>query len=809
MSAPYPRSELFSCLETPPTSEPKPQNSPEPPSPTKIILTTINSQVLLTVFDMAAVQSLAAAVGLPFFSRTAKDPASVQVIAIEPEPQPEPEKAEGKFQYSTLPLPRGSAHIRLVELKPGPWSADIECDMTVVPLPLDGAKPPSYETISYVWGDPTIQHPIKLNGCQFNVTENLFLALRRLRRSSESRTLWVDAICIYQDDDDEKAYQVGMMGDIYKGCSKCTIWLGEDPESLSQADDGTGQSRTALLTLEMFDMFASGVHLSEMKCFSPAVGVGTSMRTIQRYRDNFEAVKRMASLPWWQRVWVIQELVLPDTVEFVYSSKCFPYSTLAKVTEELTKHSLTCCKTDALSLAGDMAFDVLMLLESEVAPLIRAREQQKQPAKESRDGGSVTLFQLRNQFFSRQATNKRDLFYGLLSLVSKRSSSHPVQPNYAIPLREAVTEAAFACVLEGGMDFLIGERARHMSDSIFSAEERQRMPDLPSWIPDTCFLKIDARQAMSQESRLWKYYCFEASGAHKQAPSELYRGRDGVLSVQTLKVDQVAQVGPVCEITEYNIGRALLAGRQWMSMAGVDFWNWPSQMPPEGEALNTLWRTVLYDSAMKSRSTATADSYEGTEAGSHRRAARELYRRLTPDDYVKHQKLWGLFSPFVSEWGSWLFDLAPSVISLFSGIAAPLQTSFGAPGPEALLFWVVQAPEILLHLGICVWDQRMYVTKGGKIGLAPAGTEIGDEVHVVLGAAVPFILRRKEEVVGTKEETKKDAEVDTKEGTTVGSVTDDTRTPYTIVGNCFQLDIMNGEALERKGLEAVKTVTIH
>ena len=52
-----------------------------------------------------------------------------------------------------------------------------------------------------------------------------------------------------------------------------------------------------------------------------------------------------------------------------------------------------------------------------------------------------------------------------------------------------------------------------MSDGMFSAEERQTIPDLPSWIPDTCFLKVSTRQAMAEESRLRKYYCFPGIGS--------------------------------------------------------------------------------------------------------------------------------------------------------------------------------------------------------------------------------------------------------------------------------------------------------
>lgn len=68
---------------------------------------------------------------------------------------------------------------------------------------------PPYEALSYVWGsfadDP---FPIELNGNRFEVTSSLFSALYSLRREHESRTFWIDAICIDQDNLDERSSQV-------------------------------------------------------------------------------------------------------------------------------------------------------------------------------------------------------------------------------------------------------------------------------------------------------------------------------------------------------------------------------------------------------------------------------------------------------------------------------------------------------------------------------------------------------------------------------------------------------------------------
>jgi hypothetical protein len=97
---------------------------------------------------------------------------------------------------------------------------------------------------------------------------------------------------------------------------------------------------------------------------------------------------------------------------------------------------------------------------------------------------------------------------------------------------------------------------------------------------------------------------------------------------------------------------------------------------------------------------------------------------------------------------------------------------------EAYAASSVRSPETLMHLGVCLWERRMYTTEGGIIGLAPAGTQVGVEVHIVLGAPAPFVLRRIEEVVA--------AGAEAESGT-------DSRPSYVIIGNYFQHNIIGAK----------------
>lgn len=127
-------------------------------------------------------------------------------------------------QESPRYSPLQDGRIRLLELAPTTEeNSPIACKLSTV----SPSQSPDYEALSYVWGD-TIHYgqPLLLGGIAVWVTDNLALALRSLRRPSSWRTLWVDALCINQDDPQERCQQVDMMGHIYREASGVVIFLG-------------------------------------------------------------------------------------------------------------------------------------------------------------------------------------------------------------------------------------------------------------------------------------------------------------------------------------------------------------------------------------------------------------------------------------------------------------------------------------------------------------------------------------------------------------------------------------------------------
>lgn len=83
-----------------------------------------------------------------------------------------------------------------------------------------------YTALSYTWGDPLSTTTILVNGATKQVTIDLEAALRHIRQSSCVMVLWIDAICINQEDLAEKNHQVEMMKEIYTGAELVIAWLG-------------------------------------------------------------------------------------------------------------------------------------------------------------------------------------------------------------------------------------------------------------------------------------------------------------------------------------------------------------------------------------------------------------------------------------------------------------------------------------------------------------------------------------------------------------------------------------------------------
>ena len=168
-----------------------------------------------------------------------------------------------------------------------------------------------------------------MNGLPLKVTPNLEEALRSLRDDSEggqSRTLWVDAICINQTDTLERNHQVAQMQEIYADAQQVIVWLGPLTATSSMAIHFIEELYDAFEELEIKKSYDNDFERMDKK-ICDALLASTSGR--EQLEKRWQAVFELMLRPWWDRVVrLIGSLSLsPDlTCAFAsYSSLLMPH----------------------------------------------------------------------------------------------------------------------------------------------------------------------------------------------------------------------------------------------------------------------------------------------------------------------------------------------------------------------------------------------------------------------------------------------------------------------------------------------------
>ncbi|KXJ87598.1 heterokaryon incompatibility protein-domain-containing protein [Microdochium bolleyi] len=168
-----------------------------------------------------------------------------------------------------------------------------------------------YCAISYAWGVPNFTHQLLLSSgadvAHLAITKNVDGLLRQMR-SLDIRRLWIDAVCLNQDDKTEKSRQIPEMGAIYRCANMVHIWLGESDEAAEAA-------------FELFKTYGRGNDLSEWS-------LGGLLR-------------EFAERPWFHRRWVIQEACLSRRPLLHCGKLRLPLSALVSATQQLAMNVRT------------------------------------------------------------------------------------------------------------------------------------------------------------------------------------------------------------------------------------------------------------------------------------------------------------------------------------------------------------------------------------------------------------------------------------------------------------------------------------
>jgi hypothetical protein len=388
-----------------------------------------------------------------------------------------------KYQYESLP---SSNSIRLLELFPGASQDPLVCRLFVV----DIQEAPTYAAISYVWGDPEDTVAIEVECKSKAITVNLNDALHRVRYRTDIRVSWADAICINQEDLQERAQQVGLMGSIFRNAKPVLAWFGPD--------DGDAEEVFALIrkTNTMFKEQTLRLGLKNVPELQPEDVVRDDERT-------WRSLAKMLCREWFYRCWIVQEICLAN----------FAFALCGNATidcEEIFKFSRW------IILKGEAFGFHFALRTTQVFSMTTNYRQDLQETV-----GRLGFYDILCRGRDYRASDPRDHVYAFLSTPSARLGDAIIaQADYTKLVPELYTEIAVKIIgLMKNLTLL--SRVQHRA--VVSLEN-----DFPSWVP------LWNQRGVAIE--LGEYRCYAAA-----RPETLYETifSSNVLQVRGLHFDIV------------------------------------------------------------------------------------------------------------------------------------------------------------------------------------------------------------------------------------------------------------------------------
>ncbi|KAI3324641.1 HET-domain-containing protein [Xylariaceae sp. AK1471] len=419
-----------------------------------------------------------------------------------------------RYSYRSLCRPRD---VRLLILRPESDGGDVAVGLEHSSLD----SRPTYDALSYTWDDPYAPSLVHSNApttmangkllCSIRcgdrpvlVAPNLYLALRRLRKKSEARVLWVDALCINQADENEKAQQIPLMRPIYSEAQSVIVWVGEEDSWTPDSKDTINRWAHLHRTIPSSHPPELLRHLKE-----------SSMYTYEQL--SFEVLIRRA---WFTRSWTFQELCLARSARILCGTHSIPWEDFRDACAIIIRsgqspfvfeeheniHTLydfwDLCKTmpEQLSREADERFQLSRLLQ-------RARTQQAtdprdklysllgvaKPPVRNDNAYAISYKEPVQRVFTRFTRDmiREDGDLGVLSLVKTPHQGKTKDYKLRQVFREDAAE-------DGSLDNMtLEEQDQHENEMLRSmrietAEELRNndnalsspMSELPSWVPD-------------------------------------------------------------------------------------------------------------------------------------------------------------------------------------------------------------------------------------------------------------------------------------------------------------------------------------
>ncbi|KAI8169621.1 Heterokaryon incompatibility protein 6, OR allele [Colletotrichum sp. SAR 10_71] len=387
--------------------------------------------------------------------------------------------------------------IRLLRLLPGEWLEDLVAELYVADRDQD------YVALSYAWGSTRRSNKIIVNRHVHFITFNLDRALRAIRRTTGSIVIWVDSVCINQEDAVEKSHQVGLMHDIFGSATEVIAYVGDgldrsrqdyprrfarlglaDPvrftgkrtdlpvieRSISLWQNSTSGSLTeheemlCLYGIISAQLHESSTHPAQKRMFH----LGNAIDE-RRLRLMSERIRLFAVSDWWNRMWIIQEACVAKELTIMYGRVSMPFSIIGHGVHDILSSSVP----------GITEFAKVVSFLAEKADAINFLRVTRSYKSLPFANNSPLLWLLRN-FRNRRSSEPRDKIFALLRLARNfKTEAHfakfdlNIDTDYKVSVHTLFAHVAYEIIKQTGLFWV----------TTFDLLAKSRN-DVPSWVPD-------------------------------------------------------------------------------------------------------------------------------------------------------------------------------------------------------------------------------------------------------------------------------------------------------------------------------------
>lgn len=284
-----------------------------------------------------------------------------------------------------------------------------------------------YEALSYRWGSSERTDEILVNGRRFPVTKSAFELLLARRSFWHERLVWVDAICINQQDDNEKSVQVILMHDIYSMATRVILFPRPNHDMRLAAG--------VIYELGLSGTADAGYEGLTLRGLNPPL-----TPPFNQIAPRWKAVATLLTQEYFCRAWIVQEIVSGSEVQLYLCGHYVAWHTFNVAFARLMKPEILNVLTLERSLAQvpELTLHLMNIVHLGMMRLDPATKGAPvRPQAELLRLESI-LFMTSRDFL---ASDPRDRIFAILGIANQNalSNSHnlhryALRPDYAKPL---------------------------------------------------------------------------------------------------------------------------------------------------------------------------------------------------------------------------------------------------------------------------------------------------------------------------------------------------------------------------------------